>query len=281
MVWGQKVKKAFPHLKFNPKAESCHRLRGEALFFTKCCKALRNLLGSSDLSWSRKELYRELVVGITSDPLEKCLGWSLDEIRSQWNWAPGSGFLNNSEFSLTWQLARNMFPLNGWALKVGLADITDCNCCGSGLEETALHAFYYCEWVCQFCSYIGEWTACIDPKQLVLLNVGYVDPPWKGEKWVVFLVILAVVRVVIWETRKKALYDGANFSLCNLILFFRHQLRVKIRFDRKHLGHTTFHRRWVHAASLVIWKGATLESSFPLFPAHGCGGLGLSGPHPG
>ena len=55
----------------------------------------------------------------------------------------------------------------------------------------------------------------------------------EGEKRRVFLAIIAVARMVIWMTRKKGLYDGANFSDRYLILFFRHQLRVKIRFDRK------------------------------------------------
>ena len=72
-------------------------------------------------------------------------GWSLEEIRSQQNWAPGSGFLNNSEFSLTWRLARNALPPAGWAFKAGLADMPDCLRCGSGPDETALHAFYNCE----------------------------------------------------------------------------------------------------------------------------------------
>ena len=67
----------------------------------------------------------------------------------------------------------------------------------------------------------------------MLLDVGYVvvnvDPPRRGEKLVVFLAILAVARMVIWTTRKKGLYDGANFSHPDLILFFRHSLRVKIR----------------------------------------------------
>ena len=147
-------------------------------------------------------------------------------------------------------------------------------CCGSGLEETGLLAFYYYERVCPFWSYIGEWTPHIDPKPLMLLDAGYVvdnvDPPWKGEK-----------RVEIWETRKKGLYDGANFSLRDLILFFRHQLRVKIRSDRKRLGLITFYRRWVHVASLVLRKDSTLESSFPPFSAHGSSGPGPSGPHPG
>ena len=114
----------------------------------------------------------------------------------------------------------------------------------------------------------------------MLLDVGYVvdnvDSPYRGEKRVVFLAILAVARMVIWMTRKKGVYDGANFSHRNLILFFRHQLRVKIRCDRKRLGHITFDKRWVYAASLVVRKG---ESSFPSLPAHGDDGPASSGPH--
>ena len=47
-------------------------------------------------------------------------------------------------------------------------------CCDSGLEETTLHAFYYCERVRPFWNHIGEWTARISPKQLVLFDVVYV-----------------------------------------------------------------------------------------------------------
>ena len=50
----------------------------------------------------------------------------------------------------------------------------------------------------------------------MLLDVGYVVnnvlPPFQGEKRKVFLAILAVARMVIWTTRKKGLYDDANFS---------------------------------------------------------------------
>ena len=59
-----------------------------------------------------------------------------------------------------------------------------------------------------------------------MLDVGYfvdnVLPPFQGEKYVMFLEILAVARMVIWTTRKKGLYDEANFSHRDLILFFRH-----------------------------------------------------------
>ena len=108
-----------------------------------------------------------------------------------------------------------------------------------------------------------------------------VDPPLQGEKCVVFLVILAVARMVIWQMRNKGLYDGANFSYCDLILFFRHRLRVKIRYDRRCLDHITFSKRWVYAESLVVCKGATLESSCPPLPAHSDNGPDPSGPTPG
>ena len=74
------------------------------------------------------------------------------------------------------------------------------------------------------------------------------------------------------------MYDGVNFSHRDLILFFRHQLRVKIRCDGKRLDRITFDKRWVYAASLVVPKGATLDSSFPSFPMHGDDGLHPSGP---
>ena len=284
-VWGLKVKSAFPRLRSNPEVEGRRRPRDEAPFVYECCRAIRNLPRSSDLSRSRKELYRGLVAGSVSDPLVKRLGWSLEEIRSQWNWAPGSSFLNNSEFLLTWRLVRNALALNDWGYRACLADMPDCPCCASGLEETALHAFYYCERVRLFGSHVEQWTARISPRQFVLLDVDYVmdnvGPPVQAEKRVVFFAILAVARMMIWQTRNKGLYEGANLSHRDLNLFFRHQLRVKIRCDRKHLDRITFSKRWVHAASLVVCKGVTLESSFPPLPAHDDDGPGPSGPHPG
>ena len=173
-VWRRKASRTFPRLNSDPKAEGRCRPLGEALFVRECRKALRNLLGSSDLSWPRKELYRELVVGFASDPLSERHGWTAEEIRSHWNWAPGSSFLNNSEFSLTWRLAWNALPLRDLNYKADLADMPDCPRCSSGLEETAEHAFYYCERVRPFWDHVGEWTARIEPKKLVLFDVGYV-----------------------------------------------------------------------------------------------------------
>ena len=276
-VWRHKVRGPFRRRKSN------RRPGNETPFDGECRRALHKLPRSSDLSKSRKELYRELMVGSAVDPLEKRLGWSFEEICSQWNWASGTSILNNSEFSLTWRLARNALALNDWAYRACMSDKPDCPRCSSGLEETAFHAFYYCERVRPFWGHVGEWTANFIPKQLVLLDVGYVvdnvEPLYQGEKRMVFLAILAVARTVIWLTRKKGLYEGVNFSHRDLILFFRHQLMM-IRYDRKRLDRITFNKRWVYAASLVARKGTMLESCFPL-PVHGDDGPGPSGPHPG
>ena len=111
----------------------------------------------------------------------------------------------------------------------------------------------------------------------MLLDIGCVmdntDPLYQGAKRAVFLTILAVVRMVIWMTRKKRLYDG------NLILLFRHHLRVKIRCERKHLDCITFNKKWVYAVSLVVQKEVMLESSFPPLLAHGNDDPGTSGSH--
>ena len=70
-MWRQKVSRTFPHLQSDSKAERRRRSMGETPFVRECRKALRNLPGSSDLSQSRKELYRELVVGSVSNPLSE------------------------------------------------------------------------------------------------------------------------------------------------------------------------------------------------------------------
>ena len=119
----------------------------------------------------------------------------------------------------------------------------------------------------------------------MLLDIGYVVdnvlPPFQGEKRVVFLAILAVARMVIRTMRKKGLYDDANFFHPDLVFYFRHQLRVKIRCDRKRLDRITFNGTWVNAASLVVKKRAMLESSFFPLPAQRVYGTGPSGSHPG
>ena len=144
-VWRRKASNTFPSLKSDPNAEDQHKLRGEAPLIHECRKALRNLPWSSDLSWPRKERYRELLVGSASDPLMDRISWLMEEVCSHWNWASDLEFLNNSEFSLAWWLARNMLPLFSLIYKAGLVDMSDCPCCGSGLEEMTEYDFYNCK----------------------------------------------------------------------------------------------------------------------------------------
>ena len=137
----------------------------------------KNLSQTSLVQWSLTDSERAISGfsrSATSDPLEERLGLSLDETRSQQSWAPAASIINSSEFSLTWQLARNSLPLSNWAFKAGQADCPDGSRCSRGVEETAVHTFYYCKGVCPLLDNVGEVTIHIDFKQLVLLDVGYV-----------------------------------------------------------------------------------------------------------
>ena len=70
-VWRRRASRTFPRLQLDPKAESRRWSMGETPLVRECCKALRNLPGSSVLSPSRRELYPKIVVGSASDPLSE------------------------------------------------------------------------------------------------------------------------------------------------------------------------------------------------------------------
>ena len=197
-----KVSQTFPHLKSDPKANDQCKPMGETLFSCECHAALCNLPESSDLSWPQKELCWESVVGSALDPLSEWRGWKAEEIHSHWNWALGLRFFNNPKFLLIWRLARNVLPLLSLNFRVGLVDMPNCACCSSGREEMDEHAIYYCERVHPFWDHVREWTVRIEPKELMLLDIGYVVdnvlPLFQGEKRVVFFAILVVARMVIW-----------------------------------------------------------------------------------
>ena len=63
------MRDAFPRLESILKAEGRPQPSGEAPFACEYHKALRNIPVSSDLSQSRKELYRELMVSSALDSL--------------------------------------------------------------------------------------------------------------------------------------------------------------------------------------------------------------------
>ena len=221
-VWRRKTSRTFPRLQSDPKAEVRRKPTGEALFVRECRAAIRNLPGSSDLSQPRKELYRELVVGSALDPLSEQFGWTAGEIRSHWNWAPWSSFFNNSEFSLTWRLARNALPPSRLELQNGpgrharlcsLQQWFRRNSWGRLLLRASLPVLGSRRGVDD-----SHWTKAARAARRWLRR-GQRSTSVIGEKLVVFLAILAVARMVIWTTQKGGLYDNANFSSWSGLVF--------------------------------------------------------------
>ena len=82
--------------------------------------------------------------------------------------------------------------------------------------------------------------ACVDPKQLVLLDVGYivdnVDPPWKGVSC-----DPSCGSNDDLDDAKEGFICRYKLSHRDLIFFFR-QLRVKCRCDRKPWERITFNK---------------------------------------
>ena len=168
----------------NSTKAQCHRKpKDKVLYFWERWKTLRKLARSSYVSWPRKARYQKLVESTVSNPLERWLGVSLEKICYHLYWVPGTSYFNNSEFSLTWWLDQNALPLSGLVFKAGLADMPDCPRGNRGIEETAELTFCYGERDHPFWEHVGEVTARIDPKQVVLLDVDNVvdnfDPLWQ------------------------------------------------------------------------------------------------------
>ena len=87
-----------------------------------------------------------------------------------------------------------------------------------------------------------------------------VVPKLNRQEHSVFLCLLGIMRVVIWTTRKKELYDDddESFSFQTLVAFYKHQIKVKIRSERKRSSLLEFGKRWVTVARLCRVVGASL-----------------------
>ena len=132
-VWRRKASWTFSRLESDPKAEGRRKHLGETLFFRECRTTLRNLPGSGDLSWPRKELYRELVVVSASGPLSEWRGWTAEEIRSHWNWAPGSSFLASERAWQTCPIA--LAAAVAWKKRLSTPSITASEFFRSGITS--------------------------------------------------------------------------------------------------------------------------------------------------
>ena len=116
----------------------------------------------------------------------------------------------------------------------GLEEFPDSPRC-LACPEIMVHALFWCVKVRPLWTYVNEMIARIAPQDYIELDVGYVIdgvlPPWPRRERMMFCLILAMARQVIWTTRLKEFYDGEPLTDHNLIQFFKQQLKVKIRCD--------------------------------------------------
>ena len=244
-VWKEDAKQSFPLLRSVHFADGeAHRLpRRECPFYRECRHALRVLsrlqTGLSDSRpLSSRALYQCLVRGAASDGLIGELGVTEAEGRLLWPWAPRMRCLNNDEASLTWLVIRNALWVGKKLFAAQQVISPECGRCGD-LEETIGHAFFHCPVVRPLCKLLEGYMVRILNGKFFVLEASSVCsnvvPKLNRLEHYVFLCLLGVMHVVIWTTRMKELFEDESFSSQTLVTFFKHQIKVKIRSERKRL----------------------------------------------
>ena len=183
------------------------------------------------------------------------------EGRLLWPWAPRMRCLNNDEASLTWLVIRNALWVDKKLFSAQQAISPECGRCGD-LEETIGHVFFHCPVVRPLCKLLEGYMVRILNGKFFVLEASSVCsnvvPKLNRQEHYVFLCLLGVMHVVIWTMRKKELYEDESFSSQTLVAFFKHQIKVKIRSERKRLSSLEFGKRWVTVARLCRVVGAGL-----------------------
>ena len=272
-VWKEDAKQSFPSLSVHSADGEAHRLpRREFPFYRKCWHALKVLsrlqTGLSDSRpLSSRALYRCLVRGTANDGLIGELGVTEAEGRLLWPWVPRMRCLNNDEASLTWLVIRNALWVGKNLFAAQQAISPECGWCGD-LEETIGHAFFHCPVVRPLCKLLEGYMVCILNGNFFVLEASSVCsnvvPKLNRQEHYVFLCLLGVMRVVIWTTRKKGLCEDESFSSQALVAFFKHQIKFKIRSERKRLSSLEFGERWVTVAHLCRVVGVNLIFSLDI-----------------
>ena len=188
------------------------------------------------------------------------------EGRLLWPWAPRMRCLNKDEASLTWLVIRNALWVSKKLFSAQQAISPECDWCGD-LEESIGHAFFHCPVVQPLYKLLEGYMVRILNGKFFVLEASSVCsnvvPKLNRQEHYVFLCLLGAMRVVIWTTRKE-LYEDESFSSQTLVAFFKHQIKVKIRSERKRLSSLEFGKRWVTVACLCRVVGASLIFSLDI-----------------
>ena len=130
-------------------------------------------------------------------------------------------------------------------------------------EESLEHAFFSCPVVKPLLKVLEGIMVRIQYGKPFTLGVraalNNVVTSLARDKLYVFLCLLGVMRIVIWTTRKEEHYGGESFSSQALVAFYKHQIKVKIRSEKKRLSSFMFNERWVKLSRLCRVRGAVLE----------------------
>ena len=165
------------------------------------------------------------------------------------------------ESSITWLIIRKVLWVGKRLFSAWLSISPVCIRCGD-MKESIEYAFFHCPVVRLLCKLLeGYMVRTLNGRFFVLEASSVcsnVVPSLNRSEQYVFLCLLGVLRVGIWTTQLSEFREGESFSSRTLVSFYKHQIKVKIRSERKRLSSQGFGERWVTVACMFRVIGASL-----------------------
>lgn len=109
-----------------------------------------------------------------------------------------------------------------------------------GMKESIEYAFFHCLVVRPLCELIEGFIVCMLYGQFFALDTSTICSNMSflanRSKHFVLLYLLAIMRMVLWTMKMKDVYVELSLSSHHMVAFIKHQLKVKIRVERKRLS---------------------------------------------
>ena len=182
--------------------------------------------------------------------------WSASSVWRRWRVACcGLGLLG-------WGASITRLPSPGWSSRMPSGSARNCFQCNRPFRQSAADAVLWRSLLTTSSFTARSCSRCASFLKVTWFTFWMENSSsWKqqcGRNIMCFSAYSALLRVIIWTTRMKELYEDESFSSQTLVAFYKNQIKVKIWSERKRLSSLEFGKRWATVARLCYVIGASL-----------------------